>query len=81
MTVERDDGTIRLRGSCPAEDADLLLSHLLSDPTAIINWDFCQSAHTSVVQILLAHGRRPAGEPAGTFLKTMIGPAFDRNRR
>jgi hypothetical protein len=82
MTVERaDDGTIRLRGDCPTEDADLLLSHLLADPEAEINWESCQSAHTSVVQILLARGRRPTGQPAGTFLKTMIGPAFDRKRR
>jgi hypothetical protein len=76
-----DDGTILLIDDCAAEDADLLLSHLLARPEAAIDWGSCQSAHTSVIQILLASRREPIGPPRSKFLETMIGPAFGRARR
>jgi hypothetical protein len=82
MTVRvADDGMILLIGDCAAEDADLLLSHLLASPEAMVNWGSCHSAHTSVIQVLLASRREPIGPPQGKFLETMIGPAFDRARR
>ena len=82
MTVRvAEDGTILLIDDCVAEDADLLLSHLLARPDAAIDWGACQSAHTSVIQILLVSQREPIGPPRGKFLETTIGPAFDRARR
>jgi hypothetical protein len=82
MTVRvAEDGTIRLIDDCAAEDADLLLSHLVARPEAAIDWCSCQSAHTSVIQVLLAFRRELIGPPRGKFLETMIGPAFDRARR
>ena len=82
MTVRvADDGAVLLIGDCTAEDAELLLSHLLADPGAAINWSSCQSAHTAVIQVLLASRREPIGPPQGKFLEAMIRPAFDRARR
>jgi hypothetical protein len=82
MTIRvADDGSIMLIGDCAAEDADLLLSHLVASPEAMVNWGSCLSAHTSVIQVLLASGREPIGPPRDKFLETMIGPAFDRARR
>jgi hypothetical protein len=81
MTVRlADDGTILLIDDCSAQDADQLLSHLLANPDATIDWGSCQTTHTAVIQVVLASGRIPAGDPQGKFLKTMIGPAFGRAR-
>ena len=82
MTVRvTDDGTIRLIDDCRAEDAELLLSHLLTGSGTPIDWSSCRSAHTAVIQVLLASRHIPAGQPEGTFLKTMVRPALDRVRR
>ena len=79
MTVRRgDDGTIWLADDCPAEDADLLLQYLLEDTEAPIDWSLCRTAHTAVVQVLLAAGRLPSGSPKGTFLREMIVPVLGR---
>jgi hypothetical protein len=79
MTIQRaDDGTIWLVDDCPAEDADLLLQYLLERQAAPMDWSLCRQAHTAVVQVLLATGRRPEGDPKGAFLKEMIGPALGR---
>jgi hypothetical protein len=79
MTVQLGkDGTIQLVDDCPAADAELLLSHLLTAPEAAINWGSCRSAHTSVVQVLLACGRALIGPPRGELLKAMIEPALGR---
>jgi hypothetical protein len=81
MTVQLGkDGTILMIDDCPAADAELLLSHLLTAPEAAINWGSCQSAHTSVVQVLLACGSALIGPPRGELLKAMIEPALDRAR-
>ena len=79
MTVRlADDGTIWLVDDCPAEDADLLLQHLLQRAEAPIDWSLCRNVHTAVAQVLLAGGRHPTGAPRGTFLREMIGPALQR---
>jgi hypothetical protein len=81
MTVRfGDDGTILLTGDCPTEDAERLLAHLLASPQATIDWGSCTSAHTSVIQVLLASGRALIGPPQGKFLKAMIEPALGRAR-
>ena len=50
MTVERDvDGSIRLSGACPQDDAERLLRLVLDDPTAIVDWRACEQAHTAVI--------------------------------
>jgi hypothetical protein len=79
MTVALHDlNTIRLIGACLAEDAETLLQQLVANPQAQIDWRGCESAHTSVVQVLLASGRRLQGPPAGEFLQRFIAPALAR---
>lgn len=81
MTVKlSESGAILLIDDCPAEDADLLLQHLLPHPDAPIEWSRCTGAHTAVIQVLLAAGRVPTGVPDGAFLKTWIGPALKRSQ-
>ena len=75
MTVERDvDGSIRLSGACPQEDAEPLLRLVSDDPTAIVDWRGCERAHTAVIQILLAAGSELLGPPKGEFLKEHLAP-------
>ena len=81
MTVRlAEDGTICLVDDCPAQDADLLLQHLLQRAEAQVDWSLCRNVHAAVVQVLLAGGRHPAGVPKGTFLREMIGPALRRTQ-
>ncbi|MDB5559426.1 MAG: hypothetical protein JWQ36_2360 [Enterovirga sp.] len=55
MTVRRGEhGAILLEGPCPVEDAETLLSLLIAEPGAIVDWSACTRLHTSVVQVLLA---------------------------
>ena len=71
MTVVLHDGnTIRLIGACPADDAEVLLQHLLANPEAEIDWRGCESAHTAVIQVLLVCQAAAAGPPqADAFLE------------
>ena len=81
MTVRLSDaGTILLIDDCPADDADHLLRLLVEEPEAAIDWSTCRSAHTAVIQVMLASGRKPTGKPGKNFLKTLIGPALGRAR-
>jgi hypothetical protein len=81
MTVQLGNGAIFLIDHCPEEDADLLLQHLLENASTSIDWTECTSAHTSVIQILLAAGLVPAGVPKDAFLKALVGPALDRSKQ
>jgi hypothetical protein len=69
-----DDGTIVLAGNCPVEDAETLVTLLLADPAAEVDWCACDHAHTAVVQVLLASGRRTRGPPRAIFLSNWIEP-------
>src|SRR4051812_9927216 len=81
MTVQlADDGTILLVGHCPAEDADVLLQLKLATPGAAVDWRACRSAHTAVIQVLLAAGCEPVGPSPSEFLERMMAPALARSR-
>ena len=71
-------GQIRLEGACPMEDAERLLRALLDQPEAPIDWADCHSAHTAVIQVLLAARRPMLGPPAGESLKLWIAPTLAR---
>jgi hypothetical protein len=73
-----EDGAILLEGPCPIEDAEALLSLLLSHPQARVDWRACESAHTAVVQLLLASARLVDGPPTDDFLARHINPALSR---
>ncbi len=75
MTVMRDaDGTVRLIGQCPAEDAEALLRHIEADPGAIVDWRGCAGAHAAVIQVLMAFRPALAGPPADVFLARHVMP-------
>lgn len=77
MTVRvTDHGTIEMEGSCGAEDAEVLLRHLLSMPGAVVDWRLCDGAHTAVIQVLLASKVRTLGPPRGAWLRRLIDPAI-----
>jgi len=55
VSVRRDDdGTIKLEGDCPVEDAEPLLQLLQATPTASFEWTRCNRLHTAVLQVILA---------------------------
>ena len=75
MTVElANNGSIRLAGACPPEDAEELLRLLIDRPDRTVDWSACDMAHTAVIQVLLALRPVMVGAPAGNFLRTWIGP-------
>jgi hypothetical protein len=69
-----EDGTIRLDGVCPIDDAETLLRLLLAAGEATVDWRGCVQAHSAVVQILLAIGPALVGQPTGDFLRRHIAP-------
>ncbi len=75
MTVDVGaKGDVALIGDCGSEDAEVLLRQLIARPYAAVDWRGCDTAHTAVVQVLLAAGVRPVGPPRGEFLTTMVEP-------
>jgi hypothetical protein len=62
-------GTIELQGECPLEDAEKLQQYLIADPGAAVDWRACASAHTAVLQVLLAAKPALRGPPASGFLQ------------
>jgi hypothetical protein len=80
VTVElRADETIALEGLCPSEDAEALLQLLTASPTALVDWRGCESAHTAVIQVLLAAKPRLQGPPMGAFLNEWVAPLLALN--
>jgi hypothetical protein len=75
MTVRvTADGSIALEGVCLSEDADALLQQLLATPSATVDWRACEGAHTAVVQVLIAAGRKLMGPPANAQLREWVQP-------
>lgn len=78
MTVTvGEDGSMRLHGVCPVDDAEALLRGLLAASKVTVDWRDCVQAHTAVVQILLAARPKLLGPPEGEFLRTHIAPLID----
>jgi hypothetical protein len=71
-----EDGAIRLEGECSIDDVEPLLRTLLERPLAELDWRSCRSAHTAVVQLMLASGRAVAGPPDDVFLRRHVAPLF-----
>jgi len=75
MTVRLSTaGAIELHGDCPLEDAQALHQYLLADPKSTVDWRACDSAHTAVVQVLLAARPVMLGPPRSDFLEAMVEP-------
>jgi hypothetical protein len=74
------EGMIVMQGICPSEDAEILLRHLANTPNATVDVRHCESAHTAVVQVLLA--RRPAvqGPPRDNALWRWVYPSIESHK-
>jgi len=80
MTVQRSaSGTIVLDGSCPNEDAELLLQLLLETPGARVDWRACRGAHSAVIQVLLVARPLVLGPPADAALSRWVAPLIQVN--
>ena len=78
MTVQvSTNGTIRLIGQCPSDDAEALQRHLLNQPGASVDWSGCEQLHAAVLQILLAANPVLNDMPAGAFLKAHVAPLLN----
>ena len=65
MTVIRTDArTVVLKGTCAADEAEVLLQLLVETPGAAVDWTRCEHLHTAVMQIILAAKPRLIG-PCG----------------
>ncbi len=79
MTVAiSPNGSVALTGTCPVEDAEILLLYLLSMPQAPLDWSACESAHSAVIQVLLVAKAKPQGAPNNQFLRDHVGPLLQR---
>lgn len=77
MSVRRlEDGVIALEGACPMEDAERLLQLVSENTRASVDWRRCESAHTAVVQVLMASGVDLLGPAQGSFLRQFVEPAL-----
>ena len=75
MTVRATaSDVVALEGTCPSEDAEALLQHLLARPNATVDWRACEAAHTAVVQVLMAAQPKLLGPPAGLYLQDWVQP-------
>jgi hypothetical protein len=80
MTVQMStDGAILLEGLCPSEDAEALLQYLSAHPAAPVDWRACESAHTAVIQVLMASRSKLLGPPTGQSLRDWVAPALTRS--
>jgi len=67
-------GAITLEGACSSEDAEVLLQHLLGAPASMVDWRACESAHTAVIQVLLAARPGLLGPPLNPQLAQWVQP-------
>jgi hypothetical protein len=80
MTVQRKKGgAIHLTGHCGVEDAEVLQRHLLVDPSATVQWAYCEFLHPAVVQVLLVARVRLRGTPENAFLRVHLAPLLQRS--
>lgn len=77
----RSQGLIDLSGRCGADDAEVLLQHLLAMPGATVEWSDCGHLHSAVVQVLLVGAPLMRGAPKSGFLTTHIAPILGRSAK
>jgi hypothetical protein len=74
MTIHLSATAIELEGACSSEDAEILLQHLLEAPKLQVDWRACESAHTAVIQVLMAAKPKLLGPPVGSALRDWVEP-------
>jgi hypothetical protein len=80
MTVRVSaDGAIVLVGSCPSEDAEVLLQELIAAPAAAVDLRRCDFAHTAVIQVLMALKPKVLGPPGDHPMWQWVYPLLNSN--
>lgn len=75
MSVDASgSGPIRLSGVCTLDDADALLQALLRERGRHVDWASVTSAHTAVIQVLMALRPGIEGNPPSDNLLNWIHP-------
>ena len=81
MTVRASaDGAILLEGSCPSEDAEVLLQQLIAAPAAQVDIRRCDFAHTAVIQVLMAFKPKLLGPPGDHPVWQWVYPLLNSSR-
>jgi hypothetical protein len=71
------ENVLLLDGVCSSEDAESLLQHLAHNSQMSVDLRNCESAHTSVVQVLMAARPKLVGSPSNdTPLWRWVYPAL-----
>jgi hypothetical protein len=78
MTVRQADGVIILEGDCGVEEAETLLSALLTAPGAEIDWSACGALHTAIFQLILASEAPIRGNCGDPSLGRWVNPLVRR---
>ena len=81
MTLRQTEGVIILEGDCGVEEAETLLSALLTAPGAEIDWSKCGSLHTAVVQLILASNAPVRGTCGDPSLSRWVNPLVCRETK
>ena len=78
MTVRLNNpGDIVLEGMCSSEDAEILLQKLSAAPDARVDLRACESAHSAVIQVLMAARPKVLGPPASLILRDWVFPILE----
>ena len=82
MTIKvSPTGQIELTGNCGSDEGEILLQHLLSTPNMMVDWRGCESAHTAVIQVLMAIRPKLLGPPAAVHLEKWVQPVLAATMR
>jgi spore coat polysaccharide biosynthesis protein SpsF (cytidylyltransferase family) len=72
MSVQFDEDVARLRGDCPAADAEALAGVLQAHPDCTVDVSSAAHLHTAVVQVLFAFDAAMSGTPDNVFLTAIL---------
>ena len=81
MTIQAEDGAIRLAGSCGHDDVEPLLEALAANPDWPVDLMHAVHLHGAILQVLM-HAKRPIeGEAQDPFIGTWLLPALRRSQQ
>ena len=81
MTIQAEDGAIRLTGSCGHDDVEPLLEALAANPDWPVDLMHAVHLHGAILQVLMRAKRSIEGEAQDPFIGTWLLPALRRSSR
>ena len=76
MTIQVQDGLIKLIGECGHEDVEVLSAALSSAAGRVVDLEDATHLHGAILQVLLHYAPPLQGEPQEAFTKLWIAPAL-----